>query len=127
MRREELRALGALAGDAAAGIATQAREVHEGIAARVFGGLGPTAAPVRVAHDQISTRAYAAASALTGALVRGGAAAASVARREDAPSVTDAPVAAWPWAPSTACGATGCTAMTARSRRRWRCARADAT
>ncbi len=54
MRRDELRALGDLAGDAAAGIATQAREVHEGIAARVFGALGPTAAPVRVAHDQIS-------------------------------------------------------------------------
>jgi hypothetical protein len=91
MRRDELRALGDLAGDAAAGIATQAREVHEGIAARVFGALGPTAAPVRIAHDQISGRAYAAASALTGAVVRGGAAAASLARREDAPSLTDAP------------------------------------
>jgi hypothetical protein len=57
----------------------------------VFGALGPTAAPVRVAHDQISAHAYAAASALTGALVRGGATAASLARREDAPSLTDAP------------------------------------
>jgi len=91
MRRDELRALGHLAGDAAAGIATQARQVHAGVAARVFGALGPTAAPVRVAHDRISAGAYAAASALTGALVRGGAAAASLARPEDAPSLTEAP------------------------------------
>jgi hypothetical protein len=90
MRREELRALGDLAGDAAAGIAGQARGVHEGIASRVFGALGPTAAPVRIAHDRISAGAYAAASALSGALVRGGAATASVVRPEDAPSIADA-------------------------------------
>lgn len=91
MRREELTALGALAGDAAAGIASQAREVHEGVAARVFGALGPPAAPVRVIHDRVSAGAYAAASALTGALVKGGAAAASLARPGDAPSLRDAP------------------------------------
>lgn len=40
MRREEVRALGELAGDAAAGIAAQAREVHAGIAGRVFDSMG---------------------------------------------------------------------------------------
>jgi PGAP1-like protein len=91
MRREELRALGSLAGDAAAGIASQARGVHEGIAARVFGALGPPAAPVQMIHDQVSAGAYTAARSLTGALVKGGAAAASLARPPDAPSLHDAP------------------------------------
>jgi len=91
MRTDELRALGDLAGDAAAGIATQAREVHESVAARVFGALGPTAAPVRAVHDRVASGAYAAASALTGALVKGAAAAASLARPDDAASLRDAP------------------------------------
>jgi PGAP1-like protein len=78
MRRDELRALGDLAGDAAAGIAVQAREVHESVAARVFEALGPMGAPVREVHDRVASGAYAAASAFTGSLVRGGAAAASL-------------------------------------------------
>jgi hypothetical protein len=78
MRRDDLRALGDLAGDAAAGIATQAREVHESVAARVFGALGPMGAPVRMVHDRVAAGAYTAASALTGGLVKGGAAAASL-------------------------------------------------
>lgn len=89
MRREELRALGELAGDAAAGIAIQAREVHAGIARRVFGALGPPATPVRLMHDRISEGAYAAAHSLTGALVRGGAGALSVIAPDDAPSLAE--------------------------------------
>jgi PGAP1-like protein len=91
MRRDELKAFGSLAGDAAAGIASQAKGVHVGIAARVFGALGPPAAPVQLIHDQVSASAYAAARSLTGAIVRGGAAAASLARAADAPSLQDAP------------------------------------
>jgi len=91
MRRDELRALGDLAGDAAAGIAGQARDVHHSIATRVFGALGPTAAPVRDIHDRIAAGAYFGAAALTGALVKGGAAAASLARPDDAPSLRDVP------------------------------------
>jgi hypothetical protein len=94
MRRDELHALGELAGDAAAGIAGQAREVHQGIAARVFGALGPPAAPVREIHDRLAARAYAAASGLTGAVVKRGAAAASLGwagTGPDAPSLRDAP------------------------------------
>src|ERR1700727_2028284 len=91
MRREELSALGDLAGEAAAGIAGQARDVHRSIATRVFGALGPPAAPVRVVHDRVSARAYRAASALTGGVVKGAAAAAGLARPQDAPSLRDAP------------------------------------
>ena len=68
MRRDEVKALGDLAGEAAAGIAEQARDVHAGVAQRVFGALrvlGPAAEPVRVIHDGISRVAYAAAGSLT--------------------------------------------------------------
>jgi pimeloyl-ACP methyl ester carboxylesterase len=85
MRREEARALGQLGGRAAAGIAVQARDVHAGIAERVFGLLGRPAEPIRLAHDQISAGAYAAARALTGSIVRGGAFAYGLTRTEDAP------------------------------------------
>jgi hypothetical protein len=50
---DEARAIGDLAGEAAASIASQVREVHEGIAGRVFGLLGEPAAPVRAIHDTI--------------------------------------------------------------------------
>ncbi|HEY2438697.1 MAG TPA: hypothetical protein VGI07_00630, partial [Solirubrobacteraceae bacterium] len=92
MRREEVRALGELAGEAAAGIAGQVRDVHAGVAQRVFRSLrvlGPAAEPVRLIHDGVSTGAYAAARSLTGAVVRGGAAAFSLTRTEDNPSISD--------------------------------------
>jgi len=89
MRRDEVRALGDLAGDAAAGIADQARDLHTGIAQRVFGALGPSAAPVRVVHDRVSGGAYAAARALTGAVVRGGAQVAGMTRPDEAASIAD--------------------------------------
>jgi hypothetical protein len=92
MQRDELRAVGALAGEAAAGIATQAREVHAGIAGRVFRVLGPPAQPVRVLHDGISAGAYTAARSLTGAIVRGGAGALSRTRPQDAPSIAEKPL-----------------------------------
>src|SRR5690349_15079106 len=91
MRRDELTALGALAGDAAAGIAGQARDVHESIAAHVFGALGPPAAPVRAIHDRVAAGAYNTASALTRRLVRGGATVAGLTWPDDAPSLSDAP------------------------------------
>jgi pimeloyl-ACP methyl ester carboxylesterase len=89
MRPEEARALGHLGGEAAAGIVVQARDVHAGIAGRVFGLLGRPAEPVRIAHDQISAGAYAAARALTGSLVRGGAFVYGLSRPDDAPSLSE--------------------------------------
>jgi pimeloyl-ACP methyl ester carboxylesterase len=74
---------------AAAGVADQVRDTHAGIAARVFGHLGPGAEPVRVIHDRISHSAYAGAHGLTGALLRGGGRALSVTRTPDAESVHD--------------------------------------
>jgi pimeloyl-ACP methyl ester carboxylesterase len=89
MRPEEVTALGDLAGEAAAGLATQVREVHEGIAERVFGSLGPAASGVRTIHDRVSDGAYTGARVLTGALVRGGARAFSLTRPPDAPSIEE--------------------------------------
>ncbi len=89
MRRDELAALGELAGIAAASIAGQARDTHAGVAERVFGRLGPSATPVRAVHDRVSRAAYAGAGRLTGAVVRGGARAFSVTRGPDAPSLEE--------------------------------------
>jgi pimeloyl-ACP methyl ester carboxylesterase len=91
MRPEEVRALGELVGGAAAGVATQARDVHTGIAGRVFGVLGPPAQAVRVVHDRVADGGYAAARALSGAVVRGGARAVSLTRADDAGSIADTP------------------------------------
>ena len=89
MRREELNALGDLAGVAASSLADQVRDTHTGIAGRVFGRLGPSAAPVRVIHDRVSASAYWGAAAFTGAVVRGGTRAAGLTRPGDAPSIRD--------------------------------------
>jgi PGAP1-like protein len=92
MRRDEATALGALAGEAAAGIAGQVRDVHAGVAQRVFGALrvlGPAAGPARLIHDGVARAAYASAGALTGAVVRGGAGAFGLTRSDDARSLTD--------------------------------------
>jgi alpha-beta hydrolase superfamily lysophospholipase len=92
MRREEITALGELAAEGAAGVVGQVRDVHAGVARRVFGSLrvlGGAAEPVRLIHDGLSAGAYAAAGTLTGALVRGGAGAISLTRSHDDPSVLE--------------------------------------
>ena len=59
MRKAEVEAVGELAGDALATTGTlDLRDMHEGIAGRPFGILGPAAAPVRVVHDGISRAVY---------------------------------------------------------------------
>ena len=87
MRREEIAALGELAGDAAAGATKQIHEFHTGIARRVWRQVGPAALPVKLAHDQIAKGAYTAAGELTRTVIRAGAHAASRAQAPDAPSI----------------------------------------
>jgi pimeloyl-ACP methyl ester carboxylesterase len=89
MRPEEARALGDLAGDAAASVASQVREVHESIARRVFGALGMTAGPVRAIHDRASDGAYKGAHKLTAAIARSGAQAYGLTRGDDDPSIEE--------------------------------------
>ncbi len=91
MRRDELAAFGQLAGDAAGGLASQIQQMHQGIADRVWRAVGPAGAPVRLVHDQIADRSYAAAARLTRRVVSGGVGALSVTQRPDAPSIERTP------------------------------------
>jgi pimeloyl-ACP methyl ester carboxylesterase len=91
MRREEIAALGDLAGEAAAGAARQIQALHTGIAGRVWSRVGPAALPVKLAHDRIARGAYSAATELTRSVVRAGAQAASRAQSPDAPSIERTP------------------------------------
>jgi hypothetical protein len=53
MRRTDIEAIGELAGEALAAGGGFIKEMHEGIAGRPFGVLGPAATPVRVIHDSV--------------------------------------------------------------------------
>jgi pimeloyl-ACP methyl ester carboxylesterase len=75
MRSAEVEAAGKLAGQAIAGPAGLARDVHGAVSGRVFGLLGLIGAPVRFAHDAISTTVYRTVHTAIGALPRGGGAA----------------------------------------------------
>jgi pimeloyl-ACP methyl ester carboxylesterase len=87
MRPTEIEAVGELAGDALAAGGTFIKEMHEGIASRPFGILGPAAAPVRVIHGGVSRAVFAGLrGGLRGAAV-GGARLAARRAREDGPAV----------------------------------------
>lgn len=92
MRDDEITALGELAAEAAMGVAAQARDVHAGVAERVFATLGAPAAQVRGIHDAIAGGAYAAGRWLTGALVRGAAFGLAAARRGETSGLADGPL-----------------------------------
>jgi pimeloyl-ACP methyl ester carboxylesterase len=82
VRREEIAALGDLAGDAAGGLTAQIQQMHTGIAQRVWRAVGPAAIPVRMVHDQVADRGYSAARRLTREVVRGGVHALATKSRE---------------------------------------------
>src|SRR5215212_9432008 len=95
MRRTEIEAVGELAGEALAAGGGFIKEMHEGIAGRPFGILGPAAAPVRAVHDRVSGAVY---GGVRGAMRAGSRGSASLlARRagEDGPRVADTPVGAF--------------------------------
>jgi pimeloyl-ACP methyl ester carboxylesterase len=54
----EVRALTALAFEELRGFPGAIRDMHLGIAERAFRGVGPTARPVQIIHDALSSRAY---------------------------------------------------------------------
>jgi pimeloyl-ACP methyl ester carboxylesterase len=58
MQPSDIRAVGHLAGEASSVLTTLVRGMHAGIASRVFGSIGPTAAPTRVIHDGITRAIY---------------------------------------------------------------------
>ena len=68
--RNELRALSSLAFDELRRFPLAIRDMHLGIAARAFRGVGPMGRPVQVVHDAVSRRAYGTIGAGAGALGR---------------------------------------------------------
>jgi pimeloyl-ACP methyl ester carboxylesterase len=58
VRSADIEAIGEVAGEALAAGGSFVKTMHEGIAGRPFGILGPAAAPVRVVHDGVSRSVY---------------------------------------------------------------------
>jgi len=87
MRRDELAALGELAGDAAGGLASQIQQMHAGIAQRVWRAVGPASIPVRLVHDRVAERGYSAARQLTRRVVSDGVRALGAGQPDDGESI----------------------------------------
>jgi pimeloyl-ACP methyl ester carboxylesterase len=89
MRRDEIAALGSLMSGALSSPAGLARDLHDAVAARVFGALGPLGAPTQLVHDGVSRAAYRAVDAGLRAPLAG--AAEALARRagNEGPALTD--------------------------------------
>ena len=93
MRREEIRVVGELAGEALGGTGAFVRQIHEGIAGRPFKVLGPLALPVRVVHDRRVERGLCRrARRAGGAAPRGGRAAGRATRPQGARALAESPV-----------------------------------
>ena len=58
MQRSDIRAVGNLAGEASSVATALVRGMHAGIACRVFGSIGPAAAPTRRIHDGVTHAIY---------------------------------------------------------------------
>ena len=91
MQGAELRAAGALAGDAIGGVGGLVADLHEAVASRVFDALGPMGAPVRVVHDGVSSAIYGGVRMGLRALPRGGATLAALNAPADALPLANTP------------------------------------
>jgi pimeloyl-ACP methyl ester carboxylesterase len=58
MQRSDIRAVGDLAAEASSVVTRLVRGMHAGIAARVFGSIGPSAAPTRDVHNELTHAIY---------------------------------------------------------------------
>jgi hypothetical protein len=63
MRRDELRALGRLAGESAGGLTARIHQTHRAVAQRAFHAAGPVTRPVALIHDGIAAGVYGAVGA----------------------------------------------------------------
>ena len=91
MRSSEVKAAGELAGDALGGAGAIVRDVHRGVAGRVFGALGLTAAPVKLAHDGIAGLVHASVRLGLRSVPAGGGHALALAAPEEAAPLADSP------------------------------------
>jgi len=91
VRGTDIEAAGELAGEALAAGGSVVQAMHEGIARRPFGILGPVAAPVRVIHDGIARAVYGGVRGGLRAGARGGAALLARRAGEDGPALASTP------------------------------------
>jgi hypothetical protein len=83
MRGRDIEAVGELAGEASNVVTTLVRDMHAGIAGRVFGGIGPSSKPTQVIHDGIARTVYGTVDhGLRGATKAGGVLASQVWSRD---------------------------------------------
>jgi pimeloyl-ACP methyl ester carboxylesterase len=91
VRGTDIEAVGELAGEALAAGGGFIKEMHEGIAGRPFGVLGPAAAPVRVIHDGVSRAVYGGVRGALRSGARGGASLLARRSAEDGPALAATP------------------------------------
>ncbi|OBJ52495.1 triacylglycerol lipase [Mycobacterium sp. 1423905.2] len=92
MQRQEIRSLADLAGEGTRVLTTLVRDMHHGIASRVFGSIGPVAKPVQVFHDTTAAMTYRLVDgAVRGSLYGAGALAAETISNDDDDTVQARP------------------------------------
>jgi pimeloyl-ACP methyl ester carboxylesterase len=92
VHRTDIEAIGELAGEALAAGGTLVKDLHEGIASRPFGILGPAAAPARVIHDGVERAVYSGVrGALRAASVGAAKAIAATRTHDDGPALPSSP------------------------------------
>ncbi|MBJ7519096.1 MAG: alpha/beta hydrolase [Solirubrobacteraceae bacterium] len=89
MHADEIHESSDLAGRALGSFGSAIKDTHLAISGRVFRRLGPTAAPVQVAHDAISALAYGGVKTGLRHAPRGAGALAALRTQPDAPSLAD--------------------------------------
>jgi pimeloyl-ACP methyl ester carboxylesterase len=84
MRGRDIKAVGELAGEASHVVTTLVRDMHAGIAGRVFGAIGALSKPTQIIHDGIAGTVYCAVDhGLRGGALAGGVLASQVWGRDD--------------------------------------------
>jgi pimeloyl-ACP methyl ester carboxylesterase len=91
VRSGDTQAIGELAGEALAAGCRFVEQMHEGIASRPFGVLGPVAKPVQVVHDGVAKAVYGAVRQPLRLLPRAAGALAATRAREDGAALAATP------------------------------------
>lgn len=92
MQGHEIRSLADLAGEGTRVLTTFVRDMHHGIASRVFDSIGPAAKPVQAIHDGAASTVYTLVdAAVRGSLYGAGALAAETISNDDDPTVQARP------------------------------------
>jgi pimeloyl-ACP methyl ester carboxylesterase len=94
VQRHEIRSLADLAGEGTRVLTTLVRDMHSGIAGRVFDAVGPASKPVQVIHDATAAITYRAVDGAVRGSLRGAGALAAEAWSNDADDRVEAHPAA---------------------------------